>query len=294
VAASKFGLGKGLDALLPLEDKPVGKEPGKDGSRMEKVPLDKLRANPNQPRKYFGEAELAELADSIRDHGILEPLIVEDAGDGFYTVVAGERRLRAALLAGLAEVPVLLRAFTDEERMEVTLIENVQRTDLNPIEEASAYKQLMDLTGLSQDEMAAKVGKNRSTVANALRLLKLPQDMREALTQGRLSAGHARALLSLTIPAQQGQLFQKILTEGISVREAEAFTGQDPGEGKASKEKGRRRRDPQLVSIEAKFIETLGTKVAIEGDLAKGCIRIDYYSMEDLDRLYNLLEHSEA
>ncbi|MDR3343164.1 MAG: ParB/RepB/Spo0J family partition protein, partial [Treponema sp.] len=183
----KHGLGKGLDALLPLSGEGASQDKAAGGAVT--LPLEKLRANPSQPRRYFDDASLGELADSIREHGIIQPIIAEDVGDGTYRIVAGERRSRAAALAGLSEVPALIRNYTDEKRMEVSLIENVQRADLTPIEEAAAYKRLMELTGLSQDKVAAKVGKNRSTVTNALRLLKLPPVMQECLEQGKLSAG---------------------------------------------------------------------------------------------------------
>jgi ParB family chromosome partitioning protein len=258
------------------------------------LPLGKLRANPNQPRSYFEEGSLQELADSIREYGIIQPIIAEDAGDGTYIIVAGERRIRGAALAGLTEVPVLIRNYSDEKRMEISLIENIQRTDLNPIEEATAYKRLMELTGFSQDEVAVKVGKKRSTVANTLRLLKLPSAMQESLKTGQLSSGHARALLSVTDTIHQEQLFQKILSRGISVREAEksaAAYNDDPKLHPQTERnpKGIPKRDPELIAMEEKLIESLGTKVAVEGDFHRGSIRIDYYSMEDLDRLYELL-----
>jgi ParB family chromosome partitioning protein len=295
-------LGKGLNALIPLDDEssslPAQGAPEKtiltgEGS----LPLEMLRTNPNQPRKHFDEESLQELADSIREHGIIQPIIAEDAGDGTYTIVAGERRIRAAALAGLVEVPVLIRNYTDEKRMEISLIENIQRTDLNPIEEAGAYKRLMELTGFSQDEVAAKVGKKRSTVANTLRLLKLPPAMQECLKIGQISSGHARALLSVTDTTHQEQLFQKMLSTGISVREAEkcaaAYNDDDkevcPQTEVDPKTKAVPKRDPELIAMQEKFIESLGTKVTIEGDFHKGSIRIDYYSMKDLDRLYELL-----
>jgi ParB family chromosome partitioning protein len=266
------------------------------------IPLDKLRSNPDQPRKRFGEVELQELADSIREYGIIEPIIAEADGEGGYTIVAGERRFRAARLAGLSEAPVIVRSYSADERMLITLIENVQRSDLNPIEEAEGYKKLMEFTGLSQDEVAAKVGKNRSTVANALRLLKLPEKARQSLEKGELSPGHARSLLSVSGEAAQDVLYREILGKGLSVREAEkraaALNGRakEPGQGEAAGEglpgPGENtpvKRPPELVDMEEKLIEKFGTKVAIAGDLGKGSIRIDYYSMEDLDRLYNLI-----
>jgi ParB family chromosome partitioning protein len=339
--ASKLRLGKGLDALLPLDDRPsIDDEPSVDeesssfdflpaaktedvnpdveiiymgeenaGSRSNPIsagtgpaliPLDKLSANPNQPRKDFDEEALMELAASIREHGIIQPLLVEKTGDGSYIIIAGERRSRAARMAGLTEVPALIRSYTDEQRMEISLIENIQRADLNPLEEAMAYRQLMDLTGLSQDEVAVRVGKNRTTVTNTLRLLKLPQVMQQALRDGDISPGHGRALLSITDPLARETLFQETISRGISVREAEKRAGllnsqenrQAAGplhtEEKAAPAKPKR--DAELDSIEQQFIDALGTKVIIDGDLKKGKIHIDYYSMDDLDRLLGILK----
>jgi ParB family chromosome partitioning protein len=295
VALRRTGLGKGLDALLQPEEEPPVPSPGGESA----IPLDRLRPNPEQPRKHFGEDELKELADSIREHGIIEPIIAEETGDGTYTIVAGERRYRAAMLAGLREAPVLLRSYTPEARLEISLIENIQRTDLNPIEEALAYKKLMELTGLSQDSVAVKVGKNRSTVANALRLLRLPEEVREALIRGEISSGHARAILQAAKSGDRETLFREILEKSLSVREAERRAGELNGDtpGKESLPKNRQegpekeplRRVPELTSMEEKFIEKFGTKVSVQGTLEKGSIRIDYYSMDDLDRLYNII-----
>jgi ParB family chromosome partitioning protein len=286
-------LGKGLDALLQPEEEVSVPSPGGESA----IPLDRLRPNPEQPRKYFGEDELKELADSIREHGIIEPIIAEEAGDGVYTIIAGERRYRAALLAGLREAPVLVRSYPPEARLEIALIENIQRTDLNPIEEALAYKKLMELTGLSQDSVAAKVGKNRSTVANALRLLRLPEEIQESLITGEISSGHARAILQAAKDGDRETLFREIREQGLSVREAERRAGELNGDGQeAGPPKPRKeapeepvRRPPELTSMEEKLIEKFGTKVSIQGTLDKGSIRIDYYSMDDLDRLYDIV-----
>ena len=216
--APKFRLGKGLDALLPPErnESPAPEVDPADApeGRICFLPLDALMANPNQARKRFDEDKLRELADSIRQYGVIDPLIVEAAEDGRYSIIGGERRYRAAALAGLSAVPALIRRFSDAERMEVALVENIQRADLNPVEEALAYRKLMELTGLSQDEVALRVGKNRSTVANTLRLLKLPPVILEALEQSALSSGHGRALLAAADPADQESLFQEILGRG--------------------------------------------------------------------------------
>gem|GEM_PF-49154 len=271
----------------PPEDSPL---PGTVSRGEIFIELEKLKANPNQPRKTFDEAELAELADSIRQQGIIQPILAEDNEDGTYTIVAGERRTRAARLAGLAEVPVILRKYSEEKRMVVSLIENIQRANLNPIEEAAAYRHLMELESLSQEEAAAKVGKNRATVANALRLLKLPADMQTSIQKGELSPGHARAVLSVSGAKEQEALFQEILKKGLSVREAEKRAGAMGSQGKKSEKAAAsvKGRAPELDAMEEKFIKHLGTKVVINGDLNKGTILVDYYSMEDLDRLYEV------
>jgi ParB family chromosome partitioning protein len=301
--AVKRGLGKGLSALLPTEndeagstniaeDLPESVETGttKGGEIM--VSPEKLLPNPNQPRKDFDVEKLAELAETIRLQGIIQPVIVEEAGDGNYTIVDGERRVRAARIAGLEEVPVVLRQYSsDERRAEVSLTANIQRSDLNPIEEATAYRQLMEMEGLGQDEVAAKVGKNRATVANALRLLKLPREMQESIQKAELSPGHARAVLSVSGAKEQEALFREIIRKGLSVREAEKRAAAF-GNPKKTKKEGAQApgRAPELASMEEKFITRLGTKVVISGDLGKGTIVIDYYSMEDLERLYEIIE----
>ena len=318
--AHKKGLGRGLSALLSDEDadsidlaEDAGGMPAekrrepKHGSVVQ-VPIDKLIPNPGQPRKNFDEAELKELADSIAEHGVIMPIIAADAGDGAYIIIAGERRTRASRLAGLDKVPAIIREYTDQKRMEVSLIENIHRTDLNPIEEAAAYKNLMDFSGLSQEALAARIGKSRPTVTNALRLLKLPAEVQKSLENGSLSAGHARALLAVTDKKQREKLFNEIIDKDLSVREAEKkaaalnvapahsaetatgetatapnATGPAPEIAKVAK------RPPEIIDMEEKFIEKLGTKVVIDGSLAKGRIHIDYYSMEDLDRLFNII-----
>ena len=289
--AIKRGLGRGLSALIPSETDtaaPTEQSPPvktKAGELL--IELEKITSNPNQPRKSFDETELAELADSIKQQGLIQPIVVQDSGDGSYTIIAGERRTRAARLAGLSKVPVVLRNYSDEKRMVVSLIENIQRANLNPIEEAAAYKQLMELETLSQDEVAAKVGKNRTTVANAVRLLKLSPQIQESIKNNDLSPGHARAILSLTDNKAQEALYREILKKGLSVREAEkqAAVNQE----KKAKKSITKDRAPELAAMEEKFITHLGTKVAINGNLKKGSIVIDYYSMEDLDRLYEIL-----
>jgi len=313
---AKSALGRGLSALLPDEDTPENssvkdKTNGKTGSAGKAgvngetgdkgaeilVRLEKLRPSPGQPRRRFDKSELEELAASIKQHGIIQPVIAEKNGHGNYIIVAGERRCRAAAIAGLNEVPVLLRSYSDQKRLEVALIENLHRSDLNPLEEAMAYKQLMDTAGLSQDETAERVGKNRSTVANALRLLKLPSRMKDALEEGSLSAGHARAILSLSKGADQEKLFSEITNKGFSVRAAEKRAAELSADKHAAKNEGGKnsgtkstKKDPDIKAMEEKFIRTLGTKVTINGGLKRGRIEIEYYSMDDLERIYDILE----
>lgn len=298
---AKRGLGRGIEALLPVS----GGKPDRTGELF--LPLDKIKANPNQPRKHFDEAALEELAASIKEHGIIEPVIVEEAGEGRYLVVAGERRCRAAILAGLREVPALVRDYSEEKRLEISIIENIQREGLNPIEEAAAFRQLMELAGFSQDEAAAKVGKSRSALANSLRLLKLPDPVQDALKTGAITQGHARAILAVENGERQLALFGEIVEKTLSVREAEAraaelnkgplfVSGENRAESAVStgpvplgSPVAAKPRDPHLADMEQRFIDSLGTKVRIDGGVDSGSIRIDYYSMEDLDRLYEII-----
>ena len=295
------GLGRGLNALLDeseQETRDNAPESVRAGSELFVDPS-LLKPNPHQPRREFDEEALKELADSIREHGIIQPIIAEEAGDGTYFIIAGERRTRAARLAGLLTVPVILKKFSEERKLEVALIENIQRENLNPIEEAEAYHQLMTMGNLSQEETAARVGKNRSTVANALRLLKLPEDIRSSLSTGQISPGHARAILSIMNPADQRILFGRIVGNGLSVREAERMAAELNGGSRAGKEGtasgGKKKSDDESVrsievrTIEQRFIDALGTKVTVKGSLDRGTIEVAYFSRDDLDRLYELI-----
>ena len=309
----RIGLGKGLGALLENNDDDDLQVSTTEKSKTEipvqasapthasanasanagvaQLSVDKLVPNPGQPRKNFDETELQELADSIKTYGIIQPVIAANAGDGTYYIIAGERRTRAARLAGLSEVPAIIRDYTDQKRLEISLIENIQRKDLNPIEKAAAFKNLMDFSGLSQDDLAARVGKDRSTVANALRLLRLPVEIQKSIEEGKVSSGHARALLSVTDGKAREKLYREILKGNISVREAEKLASsltEKKGAEKAAAKKGTKARPPEVDAMVEKFIHCLGTKVIIEGDLNKGRILIDYYSMEDLERLYEI------
>ncbi len=296
--AKQFGLGRGLGALIPEPEvaaavidspQPSG---GAAAEGLKTLPLARLRPNPEQPRRTFSQESLAELASSLKTHGLIQPILVEEAADGAYLIVAGERRFRAAGMAGLAEVPVIVRSFTPEKRLEIALIENVQREDLNPVEEAEAYKALMSMGGRSQEEVADVVGKSRSAVANSIRLLKLPESVLAALREGSLSAGHAKALLSVVDPGRRDILFARIVAEGISVREAEAAAGElnspRPVAAKGAP-RPERPKEPEIRQVEERLIEALGTKVSVKGDGKKGTIAIEYYSLEDLERILDVL-----
>jgi ParB family chromosome partitioning protein len=285
---SKKALGKGIDALL-------GGDRQTESSSVAEVALADLRPNPEQPRRDFKESTLRELADSIREKGVLQPVLAEADGGGGYIIVAGERRVRAARLAGLEKIPVVIRQFTAQEKLEIALIENVQREDLSPLEEARAYKRLMEIADLSQEQIAQKVGKDRSTVANAIRLLKLPEDAQAALDQRTLSPGHARALLMLVNVSDQQVLLRRIIDKGISVREAEEMAnGMNRGR-KGAHAEGRssgssKRTGPDIRDLEQRLIEKLGTKVEVKGTSSRGKIQISYFTADDLDRILQILK----
>lgn len=251
-----------------------------------------LKPNPRQPRTYFDDEKLAELTESVRNEGILSPVIIEDANDGTFFIIAGERRTRAAKAAGLKKIPVQLRKYSEQRKLEVALIENIQRTDLNALEEAQAYYDLMELGNLTQDQVAERVGKNRSTVANCLRLLKLPEDIQKALVTDSISSGHARAILSLENDSDKRILFGKIIGQGLSVRQSENIAKEmKSGISSVAKTdlKPGPKKDPNLAALEQKLIERLGTKVQLKGGFSKGTISINYFSSEDLDRIFNLI-----
>ncbi|MEM5947234.1 ParB/RepB/Spo0J family partition protein [Spirochaetia bacterium 38H-sp] len=283
---AKKALGKGIDALLGAIDK-------EDNSGLTEIDIDELVANKEQPRKHFDDSSLEELASSIKEKGVLQPILVEELPEGRYRIVAGERRYRAAKIAGLEKVPVIIRSFTEQERLEIALIENIQREDLSPIEEALAYKDLMNHASITQDELAKRLGKSRPAIANALRLLQLPEKMQKALEEKKISPGHARAILSVVNPAAMEKLYQRIIAEGLSVREAERLAA-ELNSGRLQKSKTdtvepSRTNDPFLRQLEEKCIEKFGTKVRIKGSLKRGTLQIDYYSADDLTRIIDLL-----
>lgn len=256
----------------------------------QKLKLSLIEPNQSQPRKKFDEEGLKELADSIKTYGVLQPLIVQKKKD-HYEIIAGERRWRAAKMAGITEVPVLIREYDRQQSMEVALIENVQRADLNPIEEAQAYQRLIQEFHLTQEEIAARVSKNRATITNSMRLLKLDERVQEMLSDGRISSGHARAILGVENGEQQFQLANKIVQEVLSVRDVEKLVKMmNRPEKKKKEEKGP---DIQLIyrQLEEKLKSIMGTKVTINRkDRNKGRIEIEYYSQEELERIIELME----
>ncbi|MCQ2590113.1 MAG: ParB/RepB/Spo0J family partition protein [Treponema sp.] len=317
MARTGLGLGKGLGALLQEnslststekkeEVAPVKMAPKPAPVSSSKLPAairvddngglwidpNLLKPNPKQPRTEFNQKQLEELCESIKENGILQPIIIEEAGaDGFY-IIAGERRTRASKMAGLKEVPVQLRKFDEQKKLEVALIENIQRADLNPIEEAMAYYNLIQLGDLSQDEVAKRVGKNRSTVANAIRLLKLPEDIQKSLVNGQLSAGHARALLMVKSDSDMRVMYGKIIGSGLSVREAEAMaeTYNNGGRAVPKKTAAKSKKDPDIAIFEQELRNIFGIRdVNFKGTTDKGRIELGFSSKADFDRIYNLL-----
>lgn len=280
----KQALGKGLDALIPTGGDEGG---GPTGSFL--CPVEEIRSNPDQPRKRFDEQALASLATTIREKGVLQPLLVRKVGSR-YELIAGERRLRAAKIAGLEKVPVLIREAEDSDRLELSVLENIQRENLNPIEEAKAYRQMLERLELTQEELARRVGKERSSVANTMRLLQLPREIQEDLAAGRLSSGHARAILAVDREVLQLKLWHLIKEKGISVREAEKHA-QELREGKAGKEKPSPPIDPDMQSLEDELCQHFGTRVKIQQGKKGGRIQIRYSSAEELNRLYTLIIH---
>ena len=279
---NRKALGRGLGALLS-SDRTIDL-----GSEPSEVDLDSIVPGPMQPRTHFDEASLQSLADSIRSHGIVQPLLVRRRGDGF-ELIAGERRWRAARLAGITRVPVVVKEVPDDSLLEIALIENIQRENLNPIEEAQAYKKLIETVGLTQEALASRVGRDRSYITNYLRLLRLPDDLQQMVKDGRLSTGHARTLLALTNPDLQQKLARRIIDNGLSVRATERLVHKTTEE-KPAKTPAAQVVDPNILNAEKKLQRVLGTKVKIlQAESGKGKIEIDFFSTQDLDRIYRLL-----
>ena len=289
--AARKGLGKGLDTLIPkgvlVNDKAPATENVKAANPDQVVKITKVEPNRNQPRKKFDEDELQELSDSIKLHGVLFPILVVNRGD-YYEIVAGERRWRAAKMAGLKEVPVIIRDYTEKQIAEISLIENIQRTDLNPIEEAKAYRDLIDKYNYKQDELAERVSKSRTAITNTMRLLKLSESVQDMIIEDLISAGHARALLSIDNSDEQYELAQRVMDEKLSVRDIEKIV-KDRNKPKIIKKKNEKQ-EALYHDIEEKLKASLGTKVTItaKGD-KMGKIEIDFYNQDDLQKIMDLL-----
>jgi ParB family chromosome partitioning protein len=273
-------LGKGLKAFLP-EDYSILKE-----EKFIELEIDRLRPNPLQPRKKFDPDSINELAQSIRTSGILQPILVAQENENF-KIIVGERRWRAAQKIGLKKIPVLIRKMTKEEQLEASLIENLQREDLNPIEIAVAYQSMMQELECSQQDVAEKVSKDRASVANYIRLLKLPKEIQELLAERKLSMGHARTLITLENEELQISLANQIVEKDLSVRTAENLIKRLKH---TPKEKTGRSMDPNLLALQEEFIHALGTKVSISGTSKKGTVKIHYFSLDELNRIYRTIK----
>lgn len=305
----KKALGKGLSALIPdsykdqmaaapqqtsavmdtltVEPESLAPEetlPSKSAA-FQLIPVSRIASNANQPRKTFNTETIEELADSIREKGVLQPVIVKQKKGGDYELICGERRFRAATLCGLSEVPAIIKDVADEDFLEWALIENIQREDLNPIEEAEAYQRLAEERAVSQEEVAKRVGKNRATVTNTLRLLRLPQEVKQYLIDGMLSAGHARAILGLLTPEHQRHMAKRIVEENLSVRQVEAIVNRSNAHKR--KAKTARHLSAEIVDLETRLTHFLGTQAKLypRKNQKEGRIEIQYFSLDDLDRV---------
>ena len=294
-------LGRGISALIsdaePVETgnagkagkKSSGKKAAASGDEVIYIDINDIKPNKAQPRKNFEAAKISELADSIKEHGIIQPLIVRKSGSE-YELVAGERRWRAARTAEVKEVPCLIRDFDDEENALIAIIENMQREDLDPIEEAEGLNEMIRAYGFTQEEVSKSVSKSRPYITNSLRLLKLPEDIRDLVRTGAISTGHARALITVKSKARQKELADKVVKDGLSVREIEKLTR---GGSKAKRKVRKSKKDPDILAVEEKLKEILGTRVTITTNGRNGAVEIAYYSRDDLNRIIEQLESLE-
>ena len=292
----KGGLGRGLDALfadVPVKEPAAEKNQNEkksadDRDRIQYIKIHDIMPNANQPRKTFNEEKIGELADSIKEHGIIQPIVVRKREKG-YEIVAGERRWRAAIKAELSQVPCLVRELNDEQNMLIAIIENMQREDLNPIEEAEGLRQMSETFGMTQEQISKSLGKSRPYITNSMRLLKLPDYIRDSIAEGQLSAGHGRTLITVTDEKIRRELWQRIVSEGLSVREAEKLSSSG-GKHKKKKPAASKKKIPDVLRVEAELKEVLGTRVSINKKGNKGKIEIEYYSSEELERLIEMLK----
>lgn len=277
MAKKQSGLGKGLGMLM-LENTVEATSPNQT------LPINEIVPNKEQPRKTFDEGALQELADSITQHGVLQPLLVRPLTTGGYQLIAGERRWRASRIAGLKEVPVIIRELSDTEAMEIAIIENLQREDLNPIEEAEGLQALIDKCNYTQEQVAVSVGKSRPAIANSLRLLRLPEDVRQMTKRGEISAGHARALLAFDNPVIMQEIANKIVSDKLTVRDIERLAKRPLTD---RKQKSKPRRDSFYDEVELSLSEALGTRVKVYNGRSKGTLEIEFYTLDDLKNIAN-------
>lgn len=291
--AAKRGLGKGIDAMISGDDTKAKKVVKEVIKEVDTIDINKIEPNSNQPRKNFNEDKIHELAESIKQHGLIEPLIVQKGKKGFYTIIAGERRWRAAREAGVKEIPVVVKEYSDQQVMEIALIENIQREDLNAIEEAEAYERLIKDFNLKQDEVAERVSKSRVAITNSLRLLKLDPRVREMIIEDKIKSGHARALLSVTDPEEQYRLAVMIFDSSMSVRETEKMVKKYLADkDKPTKEIKKKDTQTELIykDYEEKLKTVIGTKVNINNKgKGKGKIEIEYFSPDEFDRIIGMM-----
>ena len=288
-------LGKGLSSLIPEKPPPAAitarrrEAETTPGTGLLQIDLDQIRPNKGQPREQFDQVQLEELAQSVQAQGVLQPIIVRSNPNGGFDLVAGERRWRAAQIAGLLKIPAIVKDVADEHMLEIALIENLQREELNPIEEANAYQSLIDDLALTQQEVAERVGKQRASIANALRLLNLPPEVQALIKSGRITAGHAKALAALTVAADQVDLARRIAKDGLSVRQAEALAARIARRSSRSVRKKSSVRDPNVVAAEESLQSALGTRVRIVQGNKGGRLEIHFFSEEELERVYQLV-----
>lgn len=273
---TKRGLGRGLEALIPMEQK--------SEDNVKEINIKQIVSNDKQPRREFDEHKLDELAESMRQHGVLQPVILRKRGSS-YELVAGERRWRAAKKIGIEKIPAIVKELSDADVMEIALIENLQREDLNPLEEALAYKSLMSDFGLTQEELSKRVGKSRSLIANTVRLLNLEKEIQQLVSEDKLTAGHARALLAIQDKKDRLNLAKKISEENLSVRQAEEIAKKSSKDKKNAKSKMNKEINPVIMDIAEKLQRTLGTRVKLKGNEKRGKIEIEFYSSDELERI---------
>lgn len=283
--SKKFGLGKGLGALIPEEEI---KEEKNDKSQGTLISINKIKPNKDQPRKYFDNEKIMELAESIKQHGLIQPLVVKKDNE-FYSIIAGERRWRAAKLAGVKELPTIIMDLSDEKLLEISLIENIQREDLNPIEEGKAYQRLLEDFKLTQEDLAMKIGKSRTAISNTIRLLNLDERVQNYIIEGILTEGHGRSILGLQDNKMQNEVAQLVIDENLSVRETERYIKEINNPKEDRKNNNSEEINPYYRDVQDKLQNYFGTKVNINSKKNKGKIEIEYYSEDDLQRILELI-----